>query len=505
MGWAGVNQPLCTNGGKGGAMFLSSALCLQHISQICQIANRGLTKTCICALPMVRLSFQQRILCCSSHCVSLRRHKALGMESPLQTVDWGHLPFAVLDNVRERLGKSRKRQSAMVACARLVNRHWCYWAAESEVVLNLSGSLPLELMVHIAMKRFTRVVGLLVNGSVPMGGDMPGNHLSCLEKLTHLRQLKVVGSSSLTQDSLGHVAHLRRLKRLTLQGCGGVSQGCLSHLVCLTALETLDLDTCANLLDNSLEHVGQLTSLKRLSLIGCTKVTDAGLAHIGSLTGLEWLAVYRCQGVSDSSLQQVGSLTALRTFHFGRCPRAQRFLADISKCKALESMILSGFDSLCLEDLMHVASLRGLRQLTIHMCPGVSDDGLQCIAGLTALKRLVLQGCAEITDAGLAHISSLPILERLTLYMCQKLTDHGLHHIGRLTTLRRLRLDRCPRITDKALAHMGRWKTLESLELRACGGITNKGLEQSQNMRSLVRLKVDWCEKVGIYVSAVRC
>ena len=53
--------------------------------------------------------------------------------------------------------------------------------------------------------------------------------------------------SSLTDESLAHLAPLQRLEELSLKGCAGIVGGGLCHLAALPRLQRLDLQACVTL------------------------------------------------------------------------------------------------------------------------------------------------------------------------------------------------------------------------------------------------------------------
>lgn len=60
--------------------------------------------------------------------------------------------------------------------------------------------------------------------------------------------------SSLTDESLAHLAPLQRLEELSLKGCAGLVGPGLRHLAALPALQRLSLQACIRLTNKGASH-----------------------------------------------------------------------------------------------------------------------------------------------------------------------------------------------------------------------------------------------------------
>lgn len=141
-----------------------------------------------------------------------------------------------------------------------------------------------------------------------------------------------------------------------------------------------------------------------------------------------------------TAISEFGRLTTLRLS--GVVPAGD--LALMARCRALESLVLTGYDPQTLPDertgrmraLFHgVSRIRTLRRLEVPYAY-VDNECLRPLESLQQLTSLDLSG-ADIDDAGLEQIGRLRNLESLDLSWAA-LNGSGLHHLQKLSRLKRL-------------------------------------------------------------------
>jgi hypothetical protein len=180
------------------------------------------------------------------------------------------------------------------------------------------------------------------------------NQLAGLKNLTFLD----LGSASLTEEGLKHLAEFKNLTHFHFFNGGGVAP------------------------DTGVEYLSDLKKLTHLHLgVG---MTDAGLKHLSGLTNL-----------TDLSLM------------VNPMDEGMKHLAGLKNLTVLELQYARVSDA----GAKHLA---GLKNLTLLYLPGskVTDEGLKSLSGLTNLTNLTL-GIGGVTVAGVKHLADLNKLTRL--------------------------------------------------------------------------------------------
>lgn len=159
----------------------------------------------------------------------------------------------------------------------------------------------------------------------------------------------------------------------------------------------------------------------------CDRLTSAGWAALAA--GCRRLRTLAPYGIGNEGLASLAKVADQLT--------------------SVELLDLYGSQDVTDAGVAAVCSLRGLVELDLNYCPGVTDIGLLLLAaGLPRLRRLSLAGAARITDAGVAAIARLP--------------------------LRQLCLNGCPRVGSAGLRSLVQHcHGLQRLDVRNCGGVTD--------------------------------
>jgi internalin A len=288
--------------------------------------------------------------------------------------------------------------------------------------------------------------------------------LAPLESLDRLEELAIHGAP-ITDSGLEHISNLTELRILSLWETRGISDAGLVHLAKLTKLQTLNLYRCG-ITDAGLVHLRRMTDLDSLTL-GQTKVTGPGLSHLGGMSKLRRLFT----PTDGAALTHIGHLRSLQELYAydTESPTPCDGLAQLAGLKGLSVLILG--DSLCSQgltqiaghtrltqlaiggngvtdaELIRVAAIKGLQQLTIHKSR-VTGPGLASLVGLSSLTSLDLQDSAGVGDDGAEYLKKLSSIQTLGLGGT-KLTDAGLDHLNGLKRLGRLVVGR--EVTDAGI------------------------------------------------------
>ncbi len=133
--------------------------------------------------------------------------------------------------------------------------------------------------MHRSLCRLQR---LYLTGSIVIeAADMA--HLLGLRD--HLRELILIGCSSLTDAGLQTIAELKQLSSLSLRGSNAITDAGVAHLAGLPQLQSLDLSWCKDVTDASMAHIvkGRCgPTLRMLGFSACRRVGDVGLLHLAN-------------------------------------------------------------------------------------------------------------------------------------------------------------------------------------------------------------------------------
>ncbi len=128
-----------------------------------------------------------------------------------------------------------------------------------------------------------------------------------LKDFPSLKKIVIHGQSSLTEETLRHIAQVEQLQELSFRAKDWNGSG-LRYLVKLPHMRKLVLDGYA-INDQSLAEISQLQQLHQLDL-GETQITDAGMSAVGRLENLRVLHLDNT-GVTIQSLPIIKQLKHL--------------------------------------------------------------------------------------------------------------------------------------------------------------------------------------------------
>uniref|UniRef100_A0A1D1XKH7 F-box/LRR-repeat protein 3 n=1 Tax=Anthurium amnicola TaxID=1678845 RepID=A0A1D1XKH7_9ARAE len=199
-------------------------------------------------------------------------------------------------------------------------------------------------------------------------------------------------------------------------------------------------------------------SLERLDLSACPRIDDrAARAAFGGVR----LRALRSVNLSRASALRWGGLALM-----------------VAACPALEAVDLSYCAGVGDREVAALAMARGLRELTVTKCLGVTDVGLARVAvGCPGLQRLGLKWCLEISDIGVdLLVKKCRLLQDLDLSYL-KVTNASLLSISTLERLEVLSMVGCSFIDDDGLAYLNNGSySLKSVDVSRCDNVSSSGL-----------------------------
>jgi internalin A len=302
------------------------------------------------------------------------------------------------------------------------------------------------------------------------------NGCTFLRTLTNLKQLVIVGTTALSQESMANLANLENLESLHLVATSVPDAG-LTHLRNLRRLKVLDLSS-SQISDDGLQHLKDLRQLESLSLQG-TSVTGRGFVALKQMSALKKQDLARSR-MSDEGLASLPRLTALVGLDLEKTCVTDAGLTHLAKLPALIELNLT-------ETAVSDAGLVWLGKLTrlrsLDLC-GTKVRGLELtrLAGLTDLRHLDLSA-TPLTVSGLRRLPAAPKLASLSPGGTH-ITDAGFADFRRFQGLMRLWLAGTE-VSDAALAEIDKLPRLEYLDLSGIR-VTDAAVEILNSMPSLV-------------------
>ncbi|KAK9139288.1 hypothetical protein Scep_008969 [Stephania cephalantha] len=202
--------------------------------------------------------------------------------------------------------------------------------------------------------------------------------------------------------------------------------------------------------------LGKYRSLESVDFSVCPAFDSAAVAGLVFLYGsLKKLVLCRASRVRSAELKAVASC----------CPYLEEI--DLSYCCGVgdrEASALSG--------------AKGLRDLKLVKCLGVTDVGLAKIAvGCVNLERLSLKWCLEITDLGIELLVNKCVNLRLLDVSYLKVTWRSFHAISSLKNLEDLSMVACPFLDDEGLHFFKNGNnSLQKIDVTRCDNVSSSGL-----------------------------
>ncbi|CBH14182.1 leucine-rich repeat protein (LRRP), putative [Trypanosoma brucei gambiense DAL972] len=288
-------------------------------------------------------------------------------------------------------------------------------------------------------------------------GEYPFADLSPIPELRSLGELSIEEAPKL--ENFVGIKNLPQLKALEVAEAP-IRGGCLQTLTAGCNLVKLCLDSCPYLKDVS--PLAEMTALEHLAICKCVGI-ETGIGSLGKLPALRELYLIGTS-MRGNSLRGLGATTSLLNLCIVSCG--------------------------CLTDVLHIADVQVLRQLTLESCTSL-EEGVGKLGGLPALYELDLS-YSSIVDVFLQGLSSSRSLVKLNLSWCDQLTD--VSPLAELKTLKYLNLQSCEAVVA-GIGDLGKLPGLYELDL-SCTPITDCALRDLCSSRSLVRLDISSCDNL---------
>eukprot|EP01102_Stenamoeba_stenopodia_P016363 TRINITY_DN5718_c0_g2_i1.p1 TRINITY_DN5718_c0_g2~~TRINITY_DN5718_c0_g2_i1.p1 ORF type:complete len:1014 (+),score=165.43 TRINITY_DN5718_c0_g2_i1:338-3379(+) len=239
---------------------------------------------------------------------------------------------------------------------------------------------------------------------------------------------------------------------------------------CSNTLRCCDFSGCSSITNDSIMHLAQTCSLESLSLFNCFMISDVSTEEIAKhCRDLIYLDVSCCD-VSDQSITTlVDNCRRLEVLALEETKVTNASLILLGKrCHNIHTLKLAYCNDLTDVGLMELAEgCPDIQFLDISYCNKLSLSRLQfCLNRWPKLSALHLRGYNCITDKGIAH----PKLSVLNLSWCKNLNDTSLIQIGKgCPSLSEVDLAWCGNISEGAVVSLVKdCVDLRSLTLRGC-------------------------------------
>lgn len=210
--------------------------------------------------------------------------------------------------------------------------------------------------------------------------------------------------------------------------------------------------------------------LESLQLESCD-VSDDAMAAIAPLPHLREIVLTKVGGFTGKALSEMaGKLPALNTLLMDYSDPTNEGMHQLASVKGLRSLTLTKTPKIT--DLDGLVPLKDIAQLDLTMCVSLSSAFLHDLKG-KPITGLNLSGIKfDIKD--LAAALPFPGLEVLHLGQC-RLKSADLETLSKIGSLKSLYLSNNEDVDDTGLPYLARLKKLEFLSLKGTG-VTPKGL-----------------------------
>ncbi len=258
---------------------------------------------------------------------------------------------------------------------------------------------------------------------------------------------------------------------------------------------------------------GQQTDLTKLQIFNFRSLDDAMVATLSGLPNLRSLALTNSV-INDSSIELIAkSFPKLTDLDLSSNTNLTRgVMKHIASLTGLRSLTLyqNNFNDISTRRLKDLTQLRALDlrgnmeagnmtlgvvgklpKLTAfkHRSTAVTDEGVESLAsGSGSLQNLLIQDFM-ITSASGEHLAKLKQLKQLEIFRCQGLGSVGVVALKGLN-LDRLTLRDLPAVDDVAMEVFTQLPALKRLYLHEMSGVTDTGLAKLSSVQSLELLDV---------------
>ena len=283
---------------------------------------------------------------------------------------------------------------------------------------------PGRFLLSIADSSYnlTFLYGVDLNGAKVSDAD-----LDWIVRLRYIKELKLA-NTQVTDAGVDQLRSLEYLSSLDLGGTRVTDRGvaALSNLRDLSSLRVINTavtDEALAKLDATLPyaHFCEERAIEKLKAAGIQVVAfprhvegDMSRGNFVIRAGDEAIdADVMTTILSSDNVRQLSHLQSLRKLHFRSVtmwPHGLTGLRPLAKMTSFEIYSTALTD----KDLEAISRQTQLEKLTFYDCAGMTDEGLLHLRSLKNLKELVVDGCKGTTPAGKAALKSeLPNLKSL--------------------------------------------------------------------------------------------
>lgn len=269
-----------------------------------------------------------------------------------------------------------------------------------------------------------------------------GEDLGCLEKLTKLEKITMVGLCPLifgpNEDlerptvDFQFLSKLNSVKQLRIEHCSCVVNDVIVAIIQIRAIERLALVRLSDFPRNGIEKMAGLTQLKHLCL-NRVNINNGDYKNLPAFINLESL------DLSDTDVGQVGlealsKLKRLRTLKLSYCQEVVGQLRNLKGLSGnLESLDLRGIEQAAVTDLQVILDCKfiNLRYLRISSWD-VKDGVFEYLKDIKTLEHLNIENCTRLTSRGLKRLLGLENLRVVEGFTCVKISEELLDKINRV-------------------------------------------------------------------------
>ncbi|MFO0811642.1 MAG: hypothetical protein U0796_00375 [Gemmatales bacterium] len=292
------------------------------------------------------------------------------------------------------------------------------------------------------------------------------NYLSCLYDLTELD----LSGTLLTCESLPTICNLDKMQKLScsFQFTDSNNVPAFKLLQNLKRLKTLAITIEGN--DVDYENLSSLNTIEELS-VRYNKISSKAIEYLSSMRNLQKIQLeasnsnVKCPDCPDISVL----FPNLETVHLVYMNINDQWLSELSKCNKLKYVLINQtkgrIDKGAITDMGvgRLARLGKLRELHLHSCSQVSDDGVRLLSSVPGLTNLVFSGSSKLSDKSLRALGQARDLRELGV-SSSMVTDAGVVHLKNLQSLEVLDLSNTP-VTDTCIPYLAKLTTLRKLYL----------------------------------------
>jgi len=227
-----------------------------------------------------------------------------------------------------------------------------------------------ELDIFDRLTRLKNLTELGITSDTPL-------ELLPVEKLTHLKTLKLSFSDNVDDDFLERALTLTKLEFLDLTWCQKITNDSFSKIVDMTNLTKLDLSRCLDILGRSFELLKALPRLWTLDLSYHHTLSTKEIQTISEYQHLTCLYLVSNNGLPGEGFQYISQMTNLKELHLEGRDYSALPLTALTNLRVLVTGVT--VDRPC------IAQLTSLRELTIH---STQTEDLPWLTTMTWLQEL---------------------------------------------------------------------------------------------------------------------